>query len=184
MKTGLDWTSMNEPLSELLTELGISLMWLTGYFTAARTGPGSPKPLGWLNDEKQALLRRRSGSRRQLLDCYDEIGEQMKANIAVVCPAPDDTQGIVDFCRGYLEAVRSDKAWPFEESGDPHDPPQAVLFVFQALAHEISRPDLPDHLRGELMEVWRDRERPRLSVHVSYLYEYWADVRRARRESP
>jgi yecA family protein len=167
-----------EQLEEVLSRCGTDVEWATGFFAAVHTGPNLLAPKDWIAqftpeagfvDNQDATL-----SLVVLIHLYERVGKMLADGPRMLCPDPEDEDGIEQWCAGYVSGVRLHADWRKDQIA------MTATGIFAVLAGAVPLeeakgpdgepwPDLPDFLR---------RERLSLADHVHQLFRHWAPTRR------
>jgi len=163
-------------LRELLeTGGGASLAFARGVFAAVSTVPTRKDVTDWLplivSDQvpDRAQLKRVFGL---LMRDFHACEHCLSLGVPAV-PAPDDTAGITEFCKGYLRVAQADARFKADMEAFALTVPLAVLSGYVALDSLVA-------FEPELLvdpEVWCEKQRQQLSDTTARLHAYFAPLR-------
>jgi hypothetical protein len=166
-------------LTDLLENAaGRTLPFARGVFAAVATAPSLVEPTDWMS----LLLAREPPDRASLVRLfgllireYHACAECLALGVPAV-PSAEESEGIVQFCKGYIRVSQGDSRWTQDSDAFALTVPLAWLAGY--VGDEALR------TLGPTVEVdvaaFRATHQELLAEDVARLYEYWAEARRKR----
>lgn len=165
-----------DELSHLLERsTGRSLAFIRGVFAGVATAPTSIEATDWLQwilgrepPDQETLRRLVALAMREYAACSRCLALRVP-----VVPAPDDAQGIVDFCKGYIRVSQADPRWTRDSAAF------ALTIPFAWLAGYVDSSALASFApeAQHSPESFRTSRCESLADDVAALYAHWAEER-------
>jgi uncharacterized protein len=157
-------------LDDLFDRFGIDDDWALGFFAGVVTGPEEISPTVWLpafmgDNEFDGEADMQLGV-KVLAQLHTAVGVNLRSDPTELCPDADDTDGVTEFCKGYIRGAALHPTWMKNERG------LALLCIMTALAGEIPESELlgPGDKPPTCPEPWLESQRRQLGAHVGELF--------------